>query len=403
MKTLVINTGSSSIKYQLIKMPSGLVICSGLIERIGEVKSRLTHKIIVDGDERKIVLDQAIPDHNSGMSLLADLLTDKKDGVIENVEDLQLVGHRIVHGGDKFQSTTRITKEVKEAILDLANLAPLHNPANLIGINTAEKVFPNATQVGVFDTAFHQSIPEYAFRYSLPEKYYTQDGIRAYGFHGTSHHYVSQRAAEFLAKKEEETSVITLHLGNGASISAVKNGKSIDTSLGMSTIGGLVMGTRIGDIDPGVLIYMQEILNVSWEELKNILNKESGLLGLCGENDLRSVSERYEAGDPKAIIALKIYAYRIKKYIGSYLAAIGKTDAIVFTAGVGENSSLIRDLVCRDMEHMGIAIDNELNLSRKQSERDISDDQARIKTLVIPTNEELQIAREAYSLVNQAL
>lgn len=401
MKTLVINTGSSSIKYQLIKMPSGKVICAGLIERIGEERSQLKHKINRDGHEKIILIEEAIPDHNSGMALLANLLTDKDDGVIDDVSEVKLVGHRVVHGGDKFHRTTKITKEVKETILELANLAPLHNPANLIGINTAEEVFPDAIQIGVFDTAFHQSIPEYAFRYSLPDKYYNEYGIRAYGFHGTSHHYVSQRAAEFLGKKENETSLITLHLGNGASASAIKNGKSIDTSLGMSTIGGLVMGTRIGDIDPGVLIYMQEVLGVSLDELKKILNKESGLMGLCGDNDLRSISERYKKGDKNAIIALKIYTYRIKKYIGSYIAAIGKTDAIVFTAGVGENSSLIRELVCNDLDHMGIAIDNELNTANNQAERDLSSTKARIKTLVIPTNEELQIARESYALVNQ--
>lgn len=402
MKTLIINTGSSSIKYQLLLMPEGLVLCQGLIEKIGEQSGKIIHKSSVNGDDKMLILDQPFPDHQVGMNKLAELISDEEYGVISNVNEVELVGHRVVHGGDRFHAVTRIDDSVKEAIQDLANLAPLHNPANLIGINTAEKVFPKAVQVGVFDTAFHQSIPEEAYRYALPEKFYSKDGIRAYGFHGTSHRYVSRLAAEFLGKKPEETSLISLHLGNGASMAAIKNGKSIDTSLGMSTISGLVMGTRIGDIDPGVLIFMQEKLGLDWKDLKRILNKESGLLGLCGDNDLRNVSKRYEEGDEAAILALSVYSYRIKKYIGAYLAAIGKIDAIVFTAGVGENSSLIRKLSTNGLDHLGIIIDDNKNEVKTDLIRDISSPSASIKTLVIPTNEEYEIARQAFALLNES-
>jgi acetate kinase len=399
MKTLVINTGSSSIKYQLISMPDGEVLCTGLIERIGEEKGRIIHKI--PSKKEELLFEENIPDHTYGMKKVSNLISNEDFGVLKNVDEVKLVGHRIVHGGDRFSSITKINDEVKKAIKELAILAPLHNPANLIGIETAENVFPHAVQVGVFDTAFHQSIPEEAFRYALPEKFYKEDGIRAYGFHGTSHRYVSKKTADFLGKKMEDTSLISIHLGNGASITAVKNGKSIDTSLGMSTIGGLVMGTRIGDIDPGVLIYMQEVLGLTFTELKTILNKESGLLGLVGSNDVRTVSTLFEHGDPKAQIALSIYAYRIKKYIGAYLAAIGKIDAIVFTAGVGENSNLIRSLATKDLGHMGIFLDAEKNKVHSSTERYISTEASPIKILVIPTNEELEIARQAYALLNE--
>jgi acetate kinase len=399
MKTLVINTGSSSIKYQLIDMPEGTVLCSGLVERIGEDKGRIIHKITSKKEE--MIFKESIPDHVYGMNKVSDLLSNKDFGVINDVNDVPLVGHRIVHGGDRFSSITKITNEVKVAIRELSILAPLHNPANLIGIETAEHVFPNAVQVGVFDTAFHQSIPEKAFRYALPERFYQENGIRAYGFHGTSHRYVSKLAAEYLGKKIENASLITIHLGNGASITAIKDGKSIDTSLGMSTISGLVMGTRIGDIDPGVLIYMQEELGLSFKELKTILNKESGLLGLTGENDVRTVSERYLNGDAEAKIALSIYAYRIKKYIGAYLAAIGKTDAIVFTAGVGENSSLIRALSTESLDHLGIILDPQKNTLRSAETRSIASDNSSVNILVIPTNEELEIARQAFTLLNE--
>ena len=383
-------------------MPEGSVVCSGLVERIGEEMGRVLHKYGLGEDKKEVIIDQKISTHQEGLNLVAELLSHSEHGVISNVNEVTLVGHRIVHGGDRFHCVTRITDSVKDAIDELSNLAPLHNPANLTGINTAEKVFPKAIQVGVFDTAFHQSIPEVAFRYALPENFYKEDGIRLYGFHGTSHRYVSRRAAEFLGKKPEETSLITLHLGNGASMAAIKNGKSIDTSLGMSTISGLVMGTRVGDVDPGVLIYMQEVLGYDWRDVKRILNKESGLLGLSGDNDLRNISDRYLQGDEQAKLALSIYVYRIKKYIGAYIAAIGKIDAIVFTAGVGENSSLIRELVAKNLDHLGISIDLEKNKNRSNAERDLSDTNASIKTLVIPTNEEFEIARQAYALISKS-
>jgi acetate kinase len=397
MKTLVINTGSSSIKYQLINMPSGDVLCSGLVERVGEKKGRIIHKF----GEKEIVFNEAILDHQFGMNRVAELISDKDFGVISDVDEVGLVGHRIVNGGDRYTSITKIDEAVKDAISELAVLAPLHNPANLIGINTAEGVFPNAIQVGVFDTAFHQTIPEKAFRYAIPNNFYFEDGIRAYGFHGTSHRYVSRLAANFLDKKVNETSIISIHLGNGASITAIKNGESIDTSLGMSTITGLIMGTRVGDIDPGVIIYMQEVLGISIKKLKNILYKESGLMGLAGDNDVRSITERYLKGEEEAKVALSIYGYRIKKYIGAYLAVIGRIDAVVFTAGVGENSSLIRSLATQGLEHLGITLDESKNLEKSSEIRDISTANSPIKVLVIPTNEEYEIARQAYSLVNE--
>jgi acetate kinase len=397
MKTLVINTGSSSIKYQLINMPSGDVLCSGLVERVGEKKGRIIHKF----GEKEIVFNEAILDHQFGMNRVAELISDKDFGVISDVDEVGLVGHRIVNGGDRYTSITKIDEAVKDAISELAVLAPLHNPANLIGINTAEGVFPNAIQVGVFDTAFHQTIPEKAFRYAIPNNFYFEDGIRAYGFHGTSHRYVSRLAANFLDKKVNETSIISIHLGNGASIAAIKNGESIDTILGMSTITGLIMGTRVGDIDPGVIIYMQEVLGISIKKLKNILYKESGLMGLAGDNDVRSITERYLKGEEEAKVALSIYGYRIKKYIGAYLAVIGRIDAVVFTAGVGENSSLIRSLATQGLEHLGITLDESKNLEKSSEIRDISTANSPIKVLVIPTNEEYEIARQAYSLVNE--
>jgi len=398
MKTLVINTGSSSIKYQFIDMPSGLVLCAGLVERIGEGTGIITHRKIIDEEITDAVFKEEIPNHEFGMKRVASLLTDTDYGVITDTSVVKLVGHRVVLGGEKFKTTSVITSEVKKTIDTLSVIAPLHNPPNLIGIQGAEQIFPNALQVAVFDTSFHHTLPDYAFRYALPEYFYTKHGVRAYGFHGTSHQYVTGRAAKMLNKPVNEVNLITIHLGNGASITAVKKGESVDTSLGMTPTSGLIMGTRVGDIDPGVLIYMGESLGIDIQEIKRIINKESGLKGLAGNNDLRTIQEQYLEGDPKAELALKIYAYRIKKFIGSYIAVLGNVDAIVFTAGVGENSDIIRRMATDDLSHLGIDLSEELNTSKSKEERDISSDLASIRTLVIPTNEEFEIARQAYEV-----
>ena len=401
MNTLVINTGSSSIKYQFINMPSGEVLSSGLVERIGEETGIITHRKFTNGTKSEVVFNEEISSHEIGMKRVASLLSDAKYGVISNPSDVKLVGHRIVLGGERFSKTSVITEEVKKVIEELSSIAPLHNPPNLIGIHVAEQIFTEATQIGVFDTSFHSTLPEYAFRYALPEYLYTKHGIRVYGFHGTSHQYVTERAALMLGKELDKVNLITIHLGNGASITAVKNGKSIDTSLGMTPTSGLVMGTRVGDIDPGVILYMEDSLGIEIAEVKRIINKESGLKGLTGNNDLRLIEEQFEKGDEKAALALKIYAYRIKKYIGSYLAIIGRVDAIVFTAGVGENSSTIRRMATEGLSHLGIEINKEFNLSKSKSERDISSEEAKIKTLVIPTNEELEIAKQAFGVYRE--
>ena len=382
-------------------MPSGKVLCYGLVEKIGEEEGKITHYKLNNGAYSDHVFDEQIPDHEFGMKRVATLLTSSEFGVISDTSDVKLVGHRVVLGGEKFNKTTIITPEVKEAIDKLSVIAPLHNPPNLTGIQIAEQIFPEAVQVGVFDTSFHHTLPDYAFRYTIPEYFYTQHGIRAYGFHGTSHQYVMGRAAAMLNKPVEEVNLITIHLGNGASITAIKNGKSIDTSLGMTPISGLVMGTRVGDIDPGVIVYMGESLGLSVIEIKKILNKESGLKGLTGKNDMRFIEKEYAKSNPHAILALNISSYRIKKYIGAYIAAIGNVDAIVFTAGIGENSSLMRSLATQGLSHLGIELDAGLNMERSKDERDISSPGAMIKTLVIPTNEELEIASQAYAVYKE--
>ena len=401
MDTLVINTGSSSIKYQFINMPSGKALCSGLVERIGEGAGIITHRKHNNGKSTEVVFEEQVPDHEVGMKRVAALLTSEEFGVVSNTSDVKLVGHRVVLGGEKFRKTAIITPEAKESIDKLSIIAPLHNPPNLIGIHVAEQIFPGAVQVGVFDTSFHHTLPDYAFRYAIPEYLYTEHGIRAYGYHGTSHQYVTGRAAKMLGKPVEEVNLITIHLGNGASIAAIKNGKSIDTSLGMTPISGLVMGTRVGDIDPGVLIYMEESLGLSTNKIKEILNKDSGLKGLTGKNDMRLIEKEYAKNNPHAVLAMKVSAYRIKKYIGAYIAVIGTVDAIVFTAGIGENSELIRRLVTNDLAHLGIEINQDLNRKKSKIERNISSADAKIKTLVIPTNEEFEIARQAYEVYKQ--
>ena len=399
MKTLVINTGSSSIKYQLFHMPEGEVLCAGLIEKIGEERGHIKHKKVTNGREEEFNEELSIPNHQAGMEKLAELITDSEFGVLENTDEVELVGHRVVHGGEAFAKTSIITEEVKQTIEELSNLAPLHNPPNLTGIQMAEKVFMKALQIAVFDTAFHQTIPEQAYRYAIPNKLYSENGIRVYGFHGTSHRYITKQTAKILNKPLESTNIISIHLGNGASMAAVKNGQSIDTSLGMTPLPGLVMGTRSGDIDPAIIFYLNEELGMPLKEIKNMLNKESGMKGLTGNNDLRQITEDAENGNKEAQLALKIYTYRIKKYIGSYLAIIGNVDAIVFTAGVGENSAIIREMSLAGLEHLGIVLDGSKNTTGTGT-RSIATDNSAIDIYVIPTNEELEIANQAYALNN---
>jgi acetate kinase len=397
MNILVVNAGSSSIKYQLIDMKTELPLSSGLVERIGLEEGVITHKTFVNGEEKKIKETFPIPNHTIGLKRVAELLTDKKIGVIDNPSEIQAVGHRLVHGGEAFTKTVIITEEVKEKVKELFPLAPLHNPANLTGVEVAEQVFPNAVQIGVFDTAFHQTMPEIAFRYAIPKNMYTEMGIRKYGFHGTSHKYVSEKACEYLNKKEAK--VITIHLGNGASMAAVKGGKCVDTSMGIGPLNGLIMGTRSGNIDPSIIFYLVEQKGYSVEAVSKILNKESGMQGLTGDTDMREIEDRFINGDEEAVLAYQMYAYRIKQYIGNYSAVMNGLDAIVFTAGIGENDTIVRKLVCENMDYFGIELDQEKNTIRSSKIREINQIGTKTKVLVIPTNEELEIARQSYELV----
>jgi acetate kinase len=400
MNILVVNSGSSSIKYQLFKMPNEKPICTGLVERIGLENSIVTHKLFANGEEKIIRRTLDLPDHEAGLYEVAQLLTDKEIGVIQNPEEIEAVGHRVVHGGESFSSTTVITKEVKQEIKKLFSLAPLHNPANYLGIEVAEKIFTKAKQIAVFDTAFHQTMPEKAYRYAIPNSFYTEMGIRAYGFHGTSHKYVTEKTLEYL--KNPAAKIITIHLGNGCSMTAVNAGRSVDTSMGFGPLCGLVMGTRSGDIDPSIIFHLVNQLGYSLDQVNNLLNKQSGMQGLTGFSDMRDITKAKAAGNTNADLAYEMYAYRIKKYIGSYAAVLNGLDAIVFTAGVGENDSNIRRMVCTEMEYLGIKLDNEKNEQRLGSIRTISQEDSPVKVLVVPTNEELEIVKQCYVLLREA-
>lgn len=399
MNIFVVNSGSSSIKYQLFKMPNEKPICTGLVERIGLENSIITHKLFANGEEKIIRRTLDLPDHEAGLYQVAQLLTDPEIGVIQNPEEIEAVGHRVVHGGESFSSTAVITKEVKQEIKKLFSLAPLHNPANYLGIEVAEKIFTRAKQIAVFDTAFHQTMPEKAFRYAIPQSFYTDMGIRAYGFHGTSHKYVTEKTLEYL--KNPAAKIITIHLGNGCSMTAVKAGRSVDTSMGFGPLNGLVMGTRSGDIDPSIIFHLVNHLGYSLDQVNNLLNKQSGMQGLTGFSDMRDITKAMAAGNTNADLAYEMYAYRIKKYIGSYAAILNGLDAIVFTAGVGENDSNIRRMVCSDMEFLGIKLDREKNEQRSGTIRAISEDDSPVKVLVVPTNEELEIVKQCYVLLRE--
>lgn len=397
MKIVIINSGSSSIKYQLIKMPANEVICSGMIDRIGLETSNLSYET----KENRIDEIMAIPNHKVGLKKVAQLLLDEKVGVIKSTSEIEAVGHRVVHGGSSFSNTVLITKEVKDKIKQLFDLAPLHNPANLEGINVAEEIFENAKQIAVFDTAFHQTIPVVAHKYAIPNKLLTENKIRVYGFHGTSHKYVSEQAILYLRDnlKMQASKIITIHLGNGCSTTAVKDGKSIDHTLGFAPMNGLIMGTRCGDIDQSAIFYMVNSLGYTLDEVNTILQKQSGMLGLTGFSDLRDIEANAEKGNKDCQLALAMNAYRIKKYIGSYTAVLNGLDAIVFTAGIGENSSYIRKLVCTDMDYFGIELDDAKNNVRSKTIREINSKNSKTKILIIPTNEEEEIAKQVHELL----
>ena len=397
MKIVIINSGSSSIKYQLIKMPANEVICSGMIDRIGLDTSNLTYVT----DTNKLEETLPIANHKIGLEKIAKLVMDEKIGVIKGTEEIEAVGHRVVHGGNAFSNTAIITNEVKDKIRQLFDLAPLHNPANLEGIIVAEEIFKSAQQVAVFDTAFHQTIPVVAHKYAIPNYLLTENKIRVYGFHGTSHKYVSENAIDYLKENSLNigSKIITIHLGNGCSMTAIKDGKSIDHTLGFGPMNGLIMGTRSGDVDQSVIFYMVNSLGYSLDAVNTMLQKQSGMLGLTGYSDLRDIEAEAENGNADCQLALAMNAYRIKKFIGSYTAALNGLDAIIFTAGIGENSSYIRKLVCADMDYFGIELDASKNEIRSKEIREINTTDSKTKILVIPTNEEIEIANQVYELL----
>jgi acetate kinase len=397
MNIFVINSGSSSIKYQLFKMPVEKPVCSGLVERIGLENSVITHKIFLERDEKTIKKTLGLAGHEEGLKEVAALLTDAETGVIKKPGEIDVVGHRVVHGGETFAATTIITKKVKEKIKNLFTLAPLHNPANYLGIEVAEKIFTKAKQVAVFDTAFHQTLSQTAFTYAIPKSFYTDHHIRVYGFHGTSHKYVSGKAIEYLNKPEAK--LVTVHLGNGCSITAVRNGKSVDTSMGFSPLNGLVMGTRSGDIDPSIIFHLINQLGYDPEQVNTLLNKRSGMLGLTEFSDMRDIDKAEQEGNKDAALALELYAYRIRKYIGSYVAVLNGLDAIVFTAGVGENDVNTRKRICNEMQFLGIHLDEVKNKMPSTAIREINSATSPVKILVIPTDEELEIAKQCYELL----
>lgn len=395
MNVLVINCGSSSLKFQLIDSDSEKVLAKGLCERIG-IDGSLTYQ---PAGGEKVKSEKAMPTHTEAIQFVIDALTDEKTGVVKSLDEIGAVGHRVVHGGEKFANSVVITDEVKATIEECNDLAPLHNPANLIGIRACQELMPNVPMVAVFDTAFHQTMPEEAYLYGLPYEYYENYKVRRYGFHGTSHSFVSRRAAEVAGKPYEDLKIIVCHLGNGASLSAVKNGKSVDTSMGLTPLEGLIMGTRSGDMDPAIMEYIAKKENLDIAGVMNVLNKKSGVLGLSGvSSDFRDLEEAANGGNARAEKALKAYNYRVIKYIGAYAAAMDGVDVIAFTAGLGENGKTTRKAICEHLTYLGIKIDDEAN-SVRGKDIVISTPDSKVKVMVIPTNEELAIARETLALV----
>lgn len=395
MKVLVINCGSSSLKYQLIDAQTEKALAVGLCERIG-IDGRLNH---TPAGGEKVVINKDMPDHEVAVQMVLDELTDEKYGVISDLKEIDAIGHRVVHGGEKFASSVVINDEVMAAIEECNPLAPLHNPANLIGIRACQAIMPGVPNVAVFDTAFHQTMEPTAFMYGLPYECYEKYKVRRYGFHGTSHSFVSKRAIALAGLDPENSKVIVCHLGNGASVSAVKNGKSVDTSMGLTPLEGLVMGTRSGDIDPAIIEYLAHSMDKSLEEVMKILNKESGVYGLSGvSSDFRDLEKAADEGNKKAQLAQDVFGYRVAKYIGAYTAAMNGVDAIAFTAGLGENNGIMREYVCSFLGYLGVEIDKEKNSVRGE-ETIVSTPNSKVKVLVVPTNEELAIARETMELV----
>jgi len=401
MKILVINAGSSSLKYQLYNMNDQSVLAKGLVERIGMESAILTHEPTGKQEVREV---SEILEHNTAIRKVLDKLVHKEHGVIQSTNEIDAVGHRIVHGGESFSGSVIVTEEMKMEIKRLFDLAPLHNPAGMLGIQAVEVNMPDVPQVAVFDTAFHQTMEPHAYMYAIPQVLYKKHKVRRYGFHGTSHQYVSERAAKFLNKPLEELKIVTAHIGNGASCTAIMNGKSVDTSMGMTPLEGLMMGTRSGDLDPAVVPYAMGKEDLTLNEVNSMLNKHSGLLAISGiSSDLREITNAMEEGDKKAQLAFDMYTYRIRKYIGAYAAAMNGIDVLVFTAGAGENSVVLREAVCENLSFLGIEFDKERNATGRGIEKSISTDESKVQVLVIPTNEEWVIASDTYRLVkNQA-
>ena len=397
MKILVFNCGSSSIKFKLFDMPEESLLAEGLVQRVGSnnASAALTTK------KGKVEFDWSIPDYPTGFSMIKEMLLDPKQGAIASLSEVEACGHRVVHGGEKFGGSMLIDSDLEAGIEAVFELAPLHNPPNLTGIQQARLIFGQIPQIACFDTAFHQTIPEVAYRYALPESFYQELQIRRYGFHGMSHQFVARKAAEMLGRHKYDVNLITCHLGNGSSLAAIRDGHSVDTSMGLTPLEGLVMGTRSGDLDPGILFYLQR-KGYEPDQLDKLLNKESGLLGVSGtSNDVRDLELKAEGGDAKAGLALDIFAYRIRKYLGAYMAVLNRVDAIVFTGGIGENGAAMRSRILEDMDQLGVVMDNERNMVHTGVLGEIQAAGSRIKLMVIPTNEELAIARDSYRITHK--
>ncbi len=401
MKILVLNSGSSSVKYKLIDLngDADTTLAEGGVEKIGLAGGFLKFK---RADGSKEIVDLGLTDHNGAVKAILANLTDEKEGCINSYDEIEAVGHRLVHGGEKFSQSVIIDEDVKAKVRECYDIAPLHNPANMTGVEAITAIMPNVPQVGVFDTAFHQTMPAKAFMYALPYKYYKEDGVRRYGFHGTSHRYVSAEVCKFLGVDINNQRIITCHIGNGASMAAIVNGKCVDTSMGLTPVEGLMMGTRVGDVDPGALTYLMLKHNLTAEQVQTMINKESGLLGVSGvSNDMREIDEAIKNGNEQARLALDMYMLRITKYIGAYAAEMGGVDTIVFTGGVGENQTALRENVCATLGYMGVEIDKDVNAASRGIEAVISSAASRVKVCVIPTDEELMIARDTQELVSK--
>ena len=397
MNILVLNCGSSSVKYKLIEIKENKILAEGGVEKIGLPDAFIKFKL-ADGSKKTVDLD--ITDHQGAIKSILDTITGEEYGCIKSFEEIDAVGHRVVHGGEKFNKSVLITDEVIAKVKECYDIAPLHNPVNIAGIDAISNILPNVPQVGVFDTAFHQTMPAKSYMYALPYKFYKEDGVRRYGFHGTSHRYVSKRVCEFLGVKYEDQKIITCHVGNGGSITAIDHGKSIDTSMGLTPTEGLMMGTRVGDVDPGALTFLMKKYNLSADQLQTVINKESGMLGLSGvSSDMREIEAAVNAGNEQAITALKVYEQRITKYIGAYAAEMGGVDIIVFTGGGGENQTGLRADVCKPLAFMGVEIDLDVNARTRGTETVISTADSKVKVVVVPTDEELMIARDTRSIV----